>query len=101
MAVEIGITHILVVLIFIIVLAVLVTEKIDKTALALIGATVVGVILFLFPQNEMKDGVLVLVDGKPVQITITTVIKNVPWPTILFIFAMARGRHFSQKKRSK
>ena len=88
MAIHIGITHILVLLIFIIVLAILVTEKIDKTALALIGATSVAIVLFLFPQNETQDGVLVLVNGKPVQITITTVIQNVPWPTIMFIFSM-------------
>lgn len=78
MVAEIGITHILVLLTFIIVLAILVTEKIDKTALALIGATVVGVILFIFPQK----------DPSGVTITITTVIENVPWPTILFIFSM-------------
>ena len=80
MAVEIGITHILVLLIFIIVLAILVTEKIDKTALALIGATTVAIALFLFPQPDPTDPVA--------HLTITTVIQNVPWPTIMFIFSM-------------
>ena len=77
---DIGITHILVLLIFIIVLAILVTEKIDKTALALIGATAVALVLFAFPQPDPAN---------PAEhLTITTVIQNVPWPTIMFIFSM-------------
>ena len=80
MAVEIGITHILVLLVFIIVLGVLVTEKIDKTALALIGATCVAIVLFLFPQPD---------PNAPGQfLNIREVIRGLPWDTVIFIFCM-------------
>ena len=76
----IGITQILVLLIFIVVLAILVTEKIDKTALALIGATAVGIVLFIFKQPDPLN------PAEP--LTIKIVIQNVPWDTIMFIFSM-------------
>ena len=80
MAVEIGITHILDLLVFIIVLGVLVTEKIDKTALALIGATCVAIVLFLFPQPD---------PNAPGQfLNIREVIRGLPWDTVIFIFCM-------------
>lgn len=79
MAIHIGITHVLVLLIFIIVLAILVSEKIDKTALALIGATCVAIVLYLFPQPD---------PSATQSLQIKEVIKGLPWDTVMFIFSM-------------
>jgi Na+/H+ antiporter NhaD/arsenite permease-like protein len=80
MATDIGITHILVILIFIIVLIILVSEKIDKTALALIGATAVAVVIFLFPQHDLHNPDEI--------IEIKSLLKLLPWDTVMFIFFM-------------
>ena len=72
-------TMILVLITFIIVLALLVTEKINKTALALIGATIVAIILYILPQPIV---------GTNNRITTSLVWINIPWDTIMFIFSM-------------
>lgn len=75
---ELSFTAILVLITFVIVLAILVSEKIDKTALALIGTSVVSVILFLFPTDSIH--------GVPV--TPNLIVAELPWDTIMFIFFM-------------
>ena len=77
--VSLNLTMILILIIFIIVLATLVTEKINKTALALIGATVVAIILYLLPQSVV---------GTNNRITTSLVWTDIPWDTIMFIFSM-------------
>ena len=77
--VNLEITAILTLITFVIILTILVTEKIDKTALALIGATVVSVVLYLFPQQALHDTETVL---------IPFLLKRLPWDTIMFIFTM-------------
>jgi len=78
MALELTLTDILVLLTFIIILALLAAEKIDKTALALIGATAVAVILFIVPQKDKFGNI----------IETNTLLKLIPWDTVLFIFFM-------------
>ena len=81
MATQLTFTGILVLLVFIIVLAILVTEKIDKTALSLVGATVVVFILFVFPQNNLHGEKINVINlfGKE---------SIFPWETVMFIFFM-------------
>lgn len=78
MSLEITLTDILVLLTFIIILGVLVSEKMDKTALALIGATAVAVIIYIFPQEDAHGEL----------IETSTLLKKLPWDTVLFIFFM-------------
>ena len=78
-AIEINLTMILVVLLFIITLAILVSEKIEKTALALISATIVGIILYISPVRSIESGVV---------IDTPYLFQQLPWDTIMFIFAM-------------
>lgn len=77
--VNLEITAILTIFTFIIILAILVTEKIDKTALALIGATIVSVVLFLFPHQALHD---------PEIVSTPFLLKRLPWDTVFFIFTM-------------
>jgi Na+/H+ antiporter NhaD/arsenite permease-like protein len=73
------VTQVLVLIIFIVILAILIAEKIDKTALALIGATTVCMILYIFPQEALHDKEI---------ISAPLLLDHLPWNTIMFIFFM-------------
>ncbi|MFW9794340.1 MAG: SLC13 family permease [Candidatus Thorarchaeota archaeon] len=54
------------------------TEKVNRTAMSLLGVALVGVVLFV-----------ALVLGIPGGVTFTTLIEHVEWDTIIFIIAMS------------
>ncbi|MHA1989892.1 MAG: SLC13 family permease [Candidatus Hodarchaeales archaeon] len=73
---------ILVIFTFIFTLLVLVTEKMDKTALALISATITGILLYIFPET------VAITENFGHDITTTFLLEHLPWDTIFFIFSM-------------
>ncbi|OLS27059.1 MAG: Arsenical pump membrane protein [Candidatus Heimdallarchaeota archaeon LC_3] len=81
-SIPISLTMILVIFTFILTLVALVSEKIDKTALALISATITGIILYIFPAK------VEIAENKGEDITTTFLFDHLPWDTIMFIFAM-------------
>jgi Na+/H+ antiporter NhaD/arsenite permease-like protein len=54
------------------------TEKINRTAMSLLGVALVGVILYIGSRLEIPGGV-----------TFVTLIEHVEWDTIIFIIAMS------------
>ena len=68
----------------------LVTEKIDKTALALISATITGIIIYVFPTQSVETFIIDPVSELEVGAPINTpfLFEHLPWDTIFFIFSM-------------